>query len=122
MAAGKYKMTRRASMFIELMLLAWGTFSPLGILPVDLSLMRRKGVVSQGQGWPSSGNTPGEGPKWRKRPERGSGKGREVGETAGRYFFQSEEGTSRDTTHSWVLGWELTPSPRGLKAAGSNVR
>lgn len=82
-------MTCRASIFIELILLAWGTFSPLGILPVDLSLVRRKGVVSQGQGWPSRGNTPGEGPKWRKQPERGSGKGIEVGETAGRYFFLS---------------------------------
>ena len=89
MAARKYKMPRRASILVELTLLAWGTFSLLHILPVDSSLLKRKGVVSPGQGWPNRGNTPGERPERTKQPERGSGKGTEAGETAGRYFFLS---------------------------------
>ena len=48
MAARKYKMTRIASIPVELILLAWGTFSLLRILPVDSSL------EEEGSGFPGA--------------------------------------------------------------------
>lgn len=73
------------------------------------------------QGCPRRGNSPGEGPEWRKPPGRpGVGKGLEAGETEGQYFFQAKGGASGDKGVFLGPGVGVHIHPWGLK--GSSIQ